>query len=74
VSTSASMGYDVWWLVPFRNGSWYSNPSMLPHVQSSMACLYGKVEGMWAQWCMLFHHLNHIFRVNLRNFHQHYGW
>ena len=45
-SASASMGYDVWWLVPFRNGSWYSNPSTLPHVQNLIARLYGKVEGM----------------------------
>ena len=41
-----SMGYDVWWLVRFRNGNWYSNPSMLLYVRSLTARLYGKVEGM----------------------------
>ena len=40
-----SMGYDVWWLVRFRNGNWYSNPSMLLHVWSLMVHLYGKIEG-----------------------------
>jgi len=39
------MGYDVWWQVLPKNGSWHSNLSMLPCVRSLMAHLYGKVEG-----------------------------
>ena len=45
LTTLISMGYDVWWLVLFRNGNWYSNLSMLQCVRSLTAHLYGKVEG-----------------------------
>ena len=72
--TSTSMGYDVWWLVPSKNGNWYSNPSMLLHVWRLTVHLYGKVEGMWFQYCMLFPCFNHLCRVNLRKFCQLYGW
>jgi len=73
-TASTSMGYNVWWLVLFKNGNSYSNQSTLLCVQSSTAHLYGKVEGMWAVFCMLSPHTNHLCRVNLRKFHQLYGW
>ena len=70
---STSMGYDVWWPVPSRSGNWCSNPSMLLCARSLTVHLYGKVEGMWAKFCMLFLCSNHLCRVNLRKFRQHYG-
>ena len=46
LTASTSMGYGIWWLVPSKNGSLYSNWSILQHVQSLIVHLYGKVEGM----------------------------
>jgi hypothetical protein len=69
-TTSTSMGSDVWWLVPSKNGIWCSNPKHAAICAKLDSALVWQGRGYVSQILHAISLSNHLFRVNLRKFHR----